>query len=52
MVSNQGPMKNCPKCGEPEGMINCPKCREEDIALEVNNLLDWRIWAPIEYPKE
>lgn len=37
-------MKPCPKCGEPEGMVNCPKCREEDVALEVNSLLDWRIY--------
>lgn len=37
-------MKPCPKCGEPKSLINCEKCREEANALEVNSLLDWRIY--------
>jgi hypothetical protein len=44
MYKNQK-LKKCPKCGHPEGLINCEKCHEEAVALEVNSLLDWRIYA-------
>lgn len=37
-------MKKCPKCGSDGGLIKCEKCHEEAVALEVNSLLDWRIY--------